>query len=335
MLWAPYKKWNFEWPSFQVKDSVVVFVVQDGERNRFDQRLLEYSFYDNIRTTDNVPVLFRSLQQIAKNGGLSCDNRFLLEGREVAMFYFRSGYSPDDYDEEAWAARLLVERSVSIKCPTVAEQLVGTKKVQQIFATPGSVEKFLPDNPEAVKRIRKTFAGLYTLDPGSEGDAAVQQALAAPSKYVLKPQREGGGNNMYDEEMVEELKVTTDPVERSQYILMERVVPPIVNNYIVHPSSEKPVLARTVAELGVFGVVVVEDGKEVFNDSTGYILRSKDIEHKDGGVAAGRAVLDTPYLVWFPLTILFYLHFEVYCSFKIGQKFLIISPCILLEKSAF
>lgn len=30
-----------------------------------------------------------------------------------------------------------------------------------------------------------------------EGDAAVEMALKDPGKYVLKPQREGGGNNIY------------------------------------------------------------------------------------------------------------------------------------------
>ena len=57
----------------------------------------------------------------------------------------------------------MIERSCCIKCPTVAEQLVGTKKIQQVMAVPGVVEKFIHE-PEAVGRIRKTFAKLYSLD---------------------------------------------------------------------------------------------------------------------------------------------------------------------------
>lgn len=39
-------------------------------------------------------------------------------------------------------------------------------------------------------------------------------------------------------------------------------------------------------------------GKEmVMNKAAGHLLRTKAIEHADGGVAAGVAVLDTPYLV--------------------------------------
>lgn len=60
----------------------------------------------------------------------------------------------------------MIERSTVPKCPNMAEQLVGTKKIQQVFAAPGMVERFIQD-AEAVKRIRRTFAGLYTLDPVS------------------------------------------------------------------------------------------------------------------------------------------------------------------------
>lgn len=311
---APFKKENLPnvntigelgaglakcWQYYNVEDAVIVFVVMEGECNRIDQRLLEYSFYENLTKLaykKHVPVLFRSLQQIQREGKLSDDNRFLLEGKEVALFYFRAGYTPGCYNDAAWEARLLIEKSVAVKCPTVAEQLIGTKKVQQIFALPGMVEKFIK-NGEAVKRIRRTFAGLYTLDPGPEGDASAKLALDDPGKYVLKPQREGGGNNMYDGDLVNELKRITDPAERSQYILMERVRPPVVKNYIVHVESSKPSLADTITELGIFGIFISDGEQEILNSSSGFILRTKDIAHDDGGVAAGRAVLDTPYLV--------------------------------------
>ena len=60
----------------------------------------------------------------------------------------------------------MIERSCCIKCPTIAELLVGTKKVQQVLAKPGMVEKFI-DDQDAAKRIRRTFAALYSLDPVS------------------------------------------------------------------------------------------------------------------------------------------------------------------------
>lgn len=63
-----------------------------------------------------------------------------------------------------WEARLLLERSRAVKCPDIATQLAGTKKVQQELSRVGVLEVLLPGQPEAVARLRATFAGLYSLD---------------------------------------------------------------------------------------------------------------------------------------------------------------------------
>jgi len=65
---------------------------------------------------------------------------------------------------QIWEARLLMERSLAIKCPDIGTHLVGTKTVQQVLARPGVLERFLPDQPQVVQQIRDTFTGLYTLD---------------------------------------------------------------------------------------------------------------------------------------------------------------------------
>lgn len=49
-------------------------------------------------------------------------------------------------------------------------------------------------DPTDAKRLRASFAGLYPLDSSPEGEAAVKLALGNPEYYVMKPQREGGGN---------------------------------------------------------------------------------------------------------------------------------------------
>ena len=87
-------------------------------------------------------------------------------GQEVAVVYFRCGYSPDQYsspDGCEWAARLLIERSRAIKSPNINYHLAGTKKVQQVLAQPGVVEKLLGDETKA-KILRDSFTGLYSLD---------------------------------------------------------------------------------------------------------------------------------------------------------------------------
>ena len=56
-----------------------------------------------------------------------------------------------------------MERSRAIKCPSVHYQLAGCKKIQQELSSPGTLERFIHDKT-AIKRIRATFAGQYSLD---------------------------------------------------------------------------------------------------------------------------------------------------------------------------
>ncbi len=89
---------------------------------------------------------------------------FYRDGIEIAIVYFRSGYMPGFYHSELeWSARLLMERSKAIKCPSIQYHLAGTKKVQQELARPGVLESFLEDSNQ-VKAVREVFTGLYSLD---------------------------------------------------------------------------------------------------------------------------------------------------------------------------
>lgn len=61
---------------------------------------------------------------------------------QVAVIYFRCGYHPDQYPtEREWDARLMMEMSLAIKCPSIQYHLAGTKKIQQELAKPGVMNK--------------------------------------------------------------------------------------------------------------------------------------------------------------------------------------------------
>ena len=82
------------------------------------------------------------------------------------MVYFRCGYAPDQYmsaDGCEWDARLMIERSKAIKCPSISYHLAGTKKVQQVLADPGNLERIF-DDPDKVARLKDVFTGIYSLD---------------------------------------------------------------------------------------------------------------------------------------------------------------------------
>ncbi len=62
-----------------------------------------------------------------------------VSGVRIGVVYLRAGYSPDDYPTPAhWGAREKLERSAVAKCPSVAFQLAGAKKVGGEQKTKGS-----------------------------------------------------------------------------------------------------------------------------------------------------------------------------------------------------
>uniref|UniRef100_A0A672ZNE6 Glutathione synthetase n=1 Tax=Sphaeramia orbicularis TaxID=375764 RepID=A0A672ZNE6_9TELE len=245
----------------------------------------------------NIRSIRRRFDDVSRTGSLDQDKRLFIDGLEVAVVYFRNGYMPQNYTtEKSWDVRLMMERSQAVKCPDISTHLAGTKKVQQVLARPGVLEKFFPDQPQAVELIRATFAGLYTLDMGPEGDKTVAMALAEPDRFVLKPQREGGGNNIYGSEICQVLEAVKDSTERTAYILMDKIHPAPVHNYLLRRDAPLK-MSTCLSELGVFGAYVRRGEDMVMNECVGHLLRTKSSEHSDGGVAAGVAVLDNPLLI--------------------------------------
>jgi glutathione synthase len=145
-----------------------------------------------------------------------------------------------------------------------------------------------------------------------------------PLRWVLKPQREGGGNNWYGDEMVAKLQAQVD---LDDLILMQRILPPpqparLVRKGVVDHGGP------TLSELGVFGTFLAVDNdstdnggddkqsekasaKEggvapsssassavvLVNEYAGHILRTKSVGVDEGGVATGYSVLSSPILV--------------------------------------
>ena len=85
----------------------------------------------------------------------------------------------------------------------------------------------------------------------------MEMALTNPDRFVMKPQREGGGNNLYDTDIKTELERIKDSEEREAWILMDRIIPPVQQNYMVRPLQDGPLTpVEVVSELGVYGVII-------------------------------------------------------------------------------
>eukprot|EP01029_Cantina_marsupialis_P026560 TRINITY_DN7174_c0_g1_i1.p1 TRINITY_DN7174_c0_g1~~TRINITY_DN7174_c0_g1_i1.p1 ORF type:complete len:453 (-),score=134.24 TRINITY_DN7174_c0_g1_i1:219-1577(-) len=269
------------------ENASVIFVVQPGERNSMDQRHLEHRLFEE----HGVSVKRRSLSQLRECAIIGDNKELLVDGSPISVVYFRAGYCPEDYpSEKEWEARLLIEKSSTIKCPSVDYQLVGTKKVQQLLAAPGVLERFVDDH-DTLSKMKECFAGLWA--PSSD-TKAVEKAIENPARYVLKPQREGGGNNTYGDDIPPMLKsMTTEDMEA--YILMERIFPPIQEHTLVRKG--KCVTGPCVSEIGIYGVYLGNGKEELLNKPAGHLVRTKLETEDEGGVATGYAVLSSLNLV--------------------------------------
>ena len=274
----------------------VLIVLQDmKERNPIDARRIELELWRR----HHVRCLRATHQEVFDRGLVLPPHEkraLVLDGVEVSVVYFRSGYTPTDYTKpEHWEARERLESSFAIKCPDVGFHLAGAKRIQQVLTEPGALERFVAD-PAECKQLRACFAGQWSAAPASLPRDVRQRALEKPHAFVLKPQREGGGNNIYGDAVREALE-SMSPPELSAHVLMELISPAPQRGLLLR-HGHAPVFAPVVAELGVFSAILTSGATEILLDKpAGHLLRTKIHGVDEGGVSAGVGFLDSPLLV--------------------------------------
>lgn len=262
--------------------TITVMVVQPGERNTADQDALRAVLWENHRVVMKRKTL-GELALATVDDNANGASTLSLDSECISVVYYRAGYTPDDYPTETeWKARQIIESSNAVLVPTAAVQLAGAKVVQQRLGVGNTLEKFLYS--EDAEMVRSTLAQMYPLD-----DSSVQNALEKPQNFVLKPQREGGGNNLYGEDIPSVLN--DSKIDRNAFVLMDRILPDQVDNALIRNGEATP--TKVVSELGIFGAHLRSDNIVLSNAVAGTLLRSKHAQTDDGGVAAGVAVLDS------------------------------------------
>ncbi|KAG8885934.1 hypothetical protein FRB98_001540 [Tulasnella sp. 332] len=295
---------------YGIPKSSILFVVQGGERNVFDQRWLEYELIEGhgvhvVRQTFHE--LFSSVS-ISPSGTLSLNLPTYTAPIEISVVYYRAGYGPAEYPTaQHYDLRFQLERSTAIKCPTIPVQLAGGKKIQQVLTEPGILEMFLQDpakwgdaktghqefSEHDLLEIRDTWVDMWGLDEPT----GIARARENAHSLVLKPQREGGGNNVYKANIPPFLD-TLPEKEREAWIAMELIrYPRGVKNWLVKAGDARAIEKEVVNELGVFGWVLFRDGEPVKEKEAGWLVRTKGNESDEGGVAVGFSVLDSLVLV--------------------------------------
>ncbi|KAF7637754.1 Glutathione synthetase [Meloidogyne graminicola] len=283
------------WKLFGDKDAVVVFMNQPElfpvchfEQLQFIQFELEKlarkeGFLINVI---RMPIK-ETAQRLCLN---EKDYTMYADGKRVALIHMAYGYLPEHYpSDKEWQIRFDMERSKTILSPNIRLSLSGTKKIQQVLAKPGVIERFLPGQTEKIALLRSTFTGLWGLEEDNDNiRAIIKDAIEYPKKYVMKAQLGAGKGNYFDEQMADMLS-RMSVKERGAYILQQKIWPVVAKNYMKRP-FEKPTLENIVSEVGIYGSFIGNEqngGKVLWNRVEGYLVRSKCHNVNQGGVSEG------------------------------------------------
>eukprot|EP01080_Neovahlkampfia_damariscottae_P003507 gene3507-6155_t len=265
------------------KGDIVIFVIQEHERNIGDQKHLEHYLWEKYQLQVQRLTFKEILEKCEMN---SETNEITFNGKVISVFYFRAGYTPNDYPtDNEWKSRLMIERSTAIKCPSIAYQLCGTKKIQQLLTKTDLLEKYVTKEEGAL--LKEVFTGIWDLE---NNDEMIEKAIKNTDLYVVKPQREGGGNLVHGDAMKKFLETITNE-QRKEYILMQKIKPLPFDSMMLREGNI--ISGKSVSELGIFGTFLGDEKKIILNEYAGYLLRTKLEHHEDGGVASGVANMDS------------------------------------------
>lgn len=119
-----------------------------------------------------------------------------------------------------------------------------------------------------------------------------------PDNFVVKPQKEGGGYNYYGKDILNFLPkdfMEGEPAQTlKESIIMERIFPPHFDSYIIHENKLK--VAECVSEFSIYGIILSNaDNIYLINKPSGFLVRTKEVNCNEGGVAAGYSAIDLPY----------------------------------------
>jgi len=274
--------------NYGISDCVMLVIVQPDEKNIFDQLGLEQHLWVKYR----IATVRKTLTEINTDGKLR-QGHLVVDGKTVAVTYYRAGYTPDDFPaQEAFKGRQLIEASSTIQVPDLAMQLSGMKKIQQVLTKKEVLAEFV--SVEISRRFLKTFVKMHTLDEiinTPEGEVSAAEWLSKHADdYVLKPQREGGGNNYFGSDILKLLS-NIKKEKQKEYILMEKIQ--AVPHSSLQVVNEQAETLNCVSEIGRFGICFAENGEVKKNLDAGYLVRTKAKNVNEGGVCAGFACLNT------------------------------------------
>lgn len=279
----------------KAQDSCVLMVVQSRNFNIADERPIEYGLWDR-----DIPChrcewgdVFRRTR-LADDRTL-CYHPYLGDSElQVSVVYYRAGYKAAEYAQQDCQIRLHLEQSRAIKCPDILAHLTTLKVVQEALSRPNNSERFLPFESSAL--VRQTDRDMKVLDRSRDGLEAREVDLNPDTAryHVLKPNLEGGGHNVYGEDIAGFLSEKVPETEWGKYILMRKIEPPATVGILMMP--QEIYTGPIVSELGILGACLWRRrGNQVeilSNQVAGWMFKTKPLAVNEMSVVKGYGCFD-------------------------------------------
>lgn len=111
---------------------------------------------------------------------------------------YRAGYIPAHYtSEKEWKARKTIELSQAIKVPSLGMQLINFKRAQIDLCTADVLKKYI--GQEKIQSILQNVVPSWDFDNEALQEEIIKSIVGKQNEYVLKPNLEAGGNNIFNQ----------------------------------------------------------------------------------------------------------------------------------------
>lgn len=215
---------------------------------------------------NNIEMIHVTMNDI-KNKASFSDNEMFYNNKKVFLVYYRWFYNESHYNINDIKIRIQIESSNVVSLPTVELQILGLKYFQVTLSK--KIEKY----EKNYKEIIKTFVDYKEIKEFNKGNE---------KDFVLKTFNEGGNSNYFDNEIINKIE---EKFENG--FLMRKIEGFPFKNMI------NGIERNVVIEIGIFGVFISKQSKILYNQSKGFIVRTKEENNNECGVSCGNGFLDS------------------------------------------
>ena len=108
--------------------------------------------------------------------------------------------------------------------------------------------------------IKHLFKGIYDLSDFKNQEVidVKEKAIKNPQDYVLKPLKEGGGHNFFDDD-IKLMLSTFSQEELAHFLLMEKINAPSIKTYMMINGDIK--YCEAITEIGIYSCVIADSIK--------------------------------------------------------------------------